>query len=51
METAMNGTGRILVRYSGTESRARIMIEGPDRDLIAAMAQELADIIRRDLGA
>jgi phosphoglucosamine mutase len=51
LDGQMNGTGRILVRYSGTESRARVMIEGPDRDAIAAMAEELAGIIRRAIGA
>jgi phosphoglucosamine mutase len=51
LEGRMNGTGRILVRYSGTEARARVMIEGPDRDAIAAMADELAAIIHRAIGA
>ncbi len=50
LEGRMNGAGRILVRYSGTESRARVMIEGADRDAIAAMAEELASIIRRAIG-
>jgi len=46
----MNGTGRILVRYSGTESLARVMIEGADPERIRAMADELAATIRRELG-
>jgi len=33
-ENEMNGTGRILVRYSGTESLARVMIEGADPERI-----------------
>ena len=43
----MNGTGRILVRYSGTESLARVMIEGADGERIRAMADDLAGVIRR----
>ena len=48
-ESEMNGTGRILVRYSGTESLARVMIEGADETRIRAMADELASTIRREL--
>jgi phosphoglucosamine mutase len=50
-ETEMDGTGRILVRYSGTESLARVMIEGADAGRIQAMADELATAIGRELGA
>jgi phosphoglucosamine mutase len=49
-EGEMNGTGRILVRYSGTEPLARVMIEGADETRIRAMADELASTIRRELG-
>jgi phosphoglucosamine mutase len=48
-EREMDGTGRILVRYSGTEPLARVMIEGADGDRIRAMADELASAIRREL--
>jgi phosphoglucosamine mutase len=47
----MNGSGRVLVRYSGTESLARVMIEGADPARIRAMADELAGVIRTQLGA
>jgi phosphoglucosamine mutase len=50
-ESEMDGTGRILVRYSGTESLARVMIEGADDARIRVMADELAAMIRRELGA
>lgn len=50
MEAAMNGLGRILVRYSGTEPLARVMIEGEERGEIEAMAHELAGIIRDEIG-
>jgi phosphoglucosamine mutase len=50
-EAEMNGNGRILIRYSGTESLARVMIEGADSDRIRAMADELAGLIRAQIGA
>ena len=42
METKLGKTGRILFRYSGTESVARIMVEGQDSETIEQMAQELS---------
>ena len=49
-ESELNGSGRILVRYSGTESLARVMIEGADDARIRVMADTLASAIRRELG-
>jgi phosphoglucosamine mutase len=49
-EREMNGGGRVLIRYSGTESLARVMIEGADAARIQAMADELATVIRAQLG-
>jgi len=43
--------GRLLLRYSGTEPLARVMIEGPEQGAIDAMAQQLAGVIREELGA
>jgi phosphoglucosamine mutase len=42
--------GRILVRYSGTEPVARIMVEGEDADEIKELAESLADVVRQELG-
>jgi len=50
-EAEMNGTGRILLRYSGTEPLARVMIEGEDQGRIETMARELAGIIESAIGA
>jgi phosphoglucosamine mutase len=51
LEAGMNGAGRILLRYSGTESLLRVMIEGEEQARIEHMAEELAGIIRRAIGA
>lgn len=42
--------GRLVLRYSGTEPLARIMLEGRDRATIEAMAEDLAAVIRGALG-
>jgi phosphoglucosamine mutase len=39
-----------LVRYSGTEMLARVMLEGEDEKQIDAMAREIADEIRAEVG-
>jgi phosphoglucosamine mutase len=43
--------GRVLVRWSGTEAKLRIMVEGPDEQRIRRMAQDMAEAARRDLAA
>jgi phosphoglucosamine mutase len=50
-EEEMNGSGRVLIRYSGTEPLARVMIEGPDAARIGVMASDLAALIRTHIGA
>jgi phosphoglucosamine mutase len=42
--------GRLLLRYSGTEPLARVMIEGQSQSGIDALAEGLAAVIRRSLG-
>jgi phosphoglucosamine mutase len=42
--------GRLLLRYSGTEPLARVMIEGQSQEEIDALAEGLAAVIRRNLG-
>jgi phosphoglucosamine mutase len=46
----LSGRGRILVRYSGTEPLARVMIEGEDAVEIQSLADGLAITIRNQLG-
>jgi phosphoglucosamine mutase len=50
LESDMQGRGRLLVRYSGTENLARVMIEGEDQAIIEKQAHHLADVIRRSIG-
>lgn len=49
-EATLNGTGRILVRYSGTEPVLRIMVEGAEAPLIRRVADDLSAIVQRHLG-
>ncbi|HKC93774.1 MAG TPA: phosphoglucosamine mutase [Nitrospira sp.] len=49
-ERRMNGTGRVLVRYSGTEPLLRIMVEGERDSLIQEVADQLAQVVRTHLG-
>jgi phosphoglucosamine mutase len=46
----LEGTGRLLVRYSGTEPKVRVMIEGENEQEIKQLAEELAGLIREKLG-
>jgi phosphoglucosamine mutase len=50
-QRALGADGRVLVRWSGTEPKLRIMVEGPDEPGIRALAQEMASAARRDLSA
>jgi phosphoglucosamine mutase len=49
LEKEMVGRGRLLVRYSGTENLARVMIEGEDQATITDQANFLADLIKSSL--
>jgi len=51
IERELGDSGRILVRYSGTEALLRIMIEGASQDRIRGYAEQIADRVRGELGA
>jgi phosphoglucosamine mutase len=46
----LKDNGRLVLRYSGTEPLARIMIEGSSYQLIEKMAQTIAQIIKKNIG-
>lgn len=50
IENELGQTGRLLLRYSGTENLARVMIEGKDQNEIESQAQRLASVIQTSLG-
>jgi phosphoglucosamine mutase len=49
-EATLNGSGRVLVRYSGTEALLRIMVEGERDSTIREVADHLAEIVRARIG-
>ncbi len=49
-EQTLKGKGRLLIRKSGTEPMIRVMVEGQDAAEVAQLAQELADLVRQQLG-
>jgi phosphoglucosamine mutase len=50
VERELGAEGRLLLRYSGTEPLARIMIEGKTQDEIENHAAKLAAVIQQTLG-
>lgn len=48
---SFGGRGRVVVRFSGTEPLARVMVEGPDAALVAEHAERIAAALRRELGS
>jgi len=50
-ESALDGKGRVLLRYSGTEPKIRLLIEGRDQAAIESSADEIASAIQDAIGA
>ena len=48
-EVALGQNGRVLLRYSGTELKARIMVEGQDEGLVDKLTQEMALVVQEHL--
>ncbi len=51
LEGALGDGGRVLLRYSGTESLLRLLVEGRDADFIGGEAEAIAAEIREEIGA
>lgn len=49
-EQDLNGTGRVVVRYSGTEALARVMIEAESQERMERHANAIAEAIEKALG-
>ncbi|MBV8809360.1 MAG: phosphoglucosamine mutase, partial [Acidobacteriaceae bacterium] len=50
-ESAFDGSGRVVVRFSGTEPLARVMIEAESDEQVEHWTGRIADAIRAELGA
>ena len=50
VEEKLGNEGRVLIRYSGTEPLLRIMLEGQDKYELTGWANEIADLVRQQIG-
>jgi phosphoglucosamine mutase len=50
-EQELNGSGRVVVRYSGTEALARVMVEAESEDKMRRITDQIAAAIEKALGA
>lgn len=50
-EAKLASSGRVFLRYSGTENKLRVMIEGRDYDMIDALAEEIAAVAVKEINS
>jgi len=50
-QSRLAGNGRVLLRYSGTEPKARLLLEGPDADELEELAEGIIQELEENLGA
>lgn len=51
VEKKLGGNGRVLLRASGTEPLIRVMVEGQQEDLVRNYAHQIADDVKKAMGA
>jgi phosphoglucosamine mutase len=51
VERKLGGNGRVLVRYSGTEMKARVMVEGRDEGRVRRYVDEITALMQKEVGA
>jgi phosphoglucosamine mutase len=51
VEKELGDNGRVLVRPSGTQSLLRVMAEGPDKETVDRYTEQIADVVRAEMGA
>ncbi len=51
VEEELGGSGRVLVRYSGTEHKLRVMVEGDDDDRIRQLCGRICEAVQTEIGA
>ena len=51
VEGELGADGRVVVRYSGTEAKLRVMLEGPDLSRLEEFAGRIGEAARRELGS
>jgi phosphoglucosamine mutase len=49
VEEALGRDGRVMVRYSGTEAKARVLVEGPEKRAVKGYADEIASALKQAL--
>jgi phosphoglucosamine mutase len=49
-ESELGEKGRVLVRYSGTQSMCRVMVEGPSHEITARLAERIAAAVSKSIG-
>jgi phosphoglucosamine mutase len=50
IEQTLGSSGRILIRYSGTEPLLRIMVEGEEEDQLHRFAQDIVELVKKRIG-
>jgi phosphoglucosamine mutase len=50
-ESRLHGKGRVILRYSGTEQTARLLLEGPDLEELDQLAEAIVEELAKNLGA